>query len=39
MMPLLGLLVPVVCKVLDRYDQERRFTVGYHVIARRVSSI
>jgi len=39
MMPLLGLLVPVVCKVLDRYDQERRFTVGYHVIARRVSPI
>lgn len=34
--PLLGVLVPVLCKYLDGFDLERRFTVGYHVTARRV---
>jgi SAM-dependent methyltransferase len=36
--PLLGLCVPVLCKLLDRFDYERRFTVGYHVTARRAAS-
>lgn len=33
LVPVLGLLVPLACKILDRYDHEQRFTVGYHVIA------
>jgi SAM-dependent methyltransferase len=33
--PVLGLLVPLVCRALDRFDRERRFTVGYHVTATR----
>ena len=33
--PVLGLAVPVLATWLDRYDQEQRFTVGYHVTARR----
>jgi SAM-dependent methyltransferase len=33
--PLLGIIVPCVCHVLDGYDQEQRFTIGYHVTARR----
>jgi SAM-dependent methyltransferase len=33
--PVLGLLVPLACRVLDRFDRERRFTVGYHVTATR----
>lgn len=33
--PILGGVVPVVCKILDRFDHERRFTIGYHVTARR----
>ena len=36
--PVLGLAVPVLCKWLDRFDRERRFTVGYHVTARRAGS-
>lgn len=36
--PIFGLVVPVLCKWLDRFDHERRFTVGYHVTARRVRS-
>lgn len=35
--PILGVLVPIVCKFLDRFDRERRFTVGYHVTARRTT--
>lgn len=31
--PFLGLLVPLVCAYLDRFDTEKRFTVGYHVTA------
>jgi len=33
--PLLGLLFPLVCAWLDRFDKERRFTIGYHVTATR----
>jgi SAM-dependent methyltransferase len=33
--PVLGLIIPVLCKWLDQFDRERRFTVGYHVTARR----
>jgi SAM-dependent methyltransferase len=33
--PILGGVMPLLCKVLDRYDGEQRFTVGYHVTARR----
>lgn len=35
--PVLGLLVPMTCAVLDRFDVEKRFTVGYHVTARKKS--
>jgi SAM-dependent methyltransferase len=31
----LGLVVPLTCRLLDRFDRERRFTVGYHVLATR----
>lgn len=31
--PILALVVPVAAKLLDRFDSERRFTVGYHVTA------
>lgn len=31
--PLLGGAMPFICHVLDRYDREQAFTVGYHVIA------
>jgi SAM-dependent methyltransferase len=31
--PLLALAIPVVCRWLDRFDREQRFTVGYHVTA------
>ncbi|MEO7405008.1 MAG: class I SAM-dependent methyltransferase [Burkholderiales bacterium] len=33
LLPLLGVVVPLAARVLDRYDYERRFTVGYHVTA------
>ncbi|HBH80923.1 MAG TPA: SAM-dependent methyltransferase, partial [Nitrospira sp.] len=36
--PLLGLIIPVLCKWLDQFDRERRFTVGYHVTARRATA-
>jgi SAM-dependent methyltransferase len=36
LVPLLGILVPVLCKFLDQFDRERRFTVGYHVTAQRM---
>lgn len=35
LLPVLGFLVPVIGHRLDRYDTERRFTVGYHVRAER----
>ena len=31
--PVLGLAIPLVCRFLDRYDREQRFTIGYHVTA------
>ena len=31
--PVLGLAVPLLCTYLDRFDKEKRFTVGYHVTA------
>ena len=36
--PILGLGVPLAAKLLDRFDREQRFTVGYHVSAIRKSS-
>lgn len=38
LLPLLGIAVPLAARSLDRYDREQRFTVGYHVTARRVAS-
>ncbi|MBX3303323.1 MAG: class I SAM-dependent methyltransferase [Nitrospira sp.] len=37
--PLLGVVLPVSCKLLDKHDREQRFTVGYHVSARRSVAI
>jgi SAM-dependent methyltransferase len=37
LVPVLGALVPIAALCLDRFDQERRFTVGYHVTAVRSS--
>lgn len=37
LVPVLGLLVPVTCAFLDRFDTEKRFTVGYHVTAEKIS--
>lgn len=36
-LPILGFFIPVVCSLLDRFDAERRFTVGYHVTATRMA--
>ncbi len=33
LVPVLGVLVPVACHLLDKYDREQRFTIGYHVTA------
>jgi SAM-dependent methyltransferase len=33
LLPVLGGIIPVLCKLLDRFDREKRFTVGYHVTA------
>lgn len=33
LLPWLCLLIPLAASVLDRYDRERRFTIGYHVTA------
>ena len=38
LLPILGLLVPLSATLLDRFDRERRFTVGYHVTATRGTS-
>jgi len=35
LLPILGGIIPLVCHFLDRYDKDRRFTVGYHVTATR----
>jgi hypothetical protein len=35
LLPILGGLIPLACYGLDRYDGDRRFTVGYHVTALR----
>lgn len=37
-LPIFGLFIPVVCSILDRFDTDRRFTVGYHVTATRMAS-
>jgi SAM-dependent methyltransferase len=31
--PILAIVVPLAAKLLDRFDKEQRFTVGYHVTA------
>jgi len=36
--PFLAIVIPLVCKVFDRFDTERRFTVGYHVSATRMAA-
>ncbi len=36
--PVLALFVPLACAALDRFDQDKRFTVGYHVTARRAAA-
>jgi ubiquinone/menaquinone biosynthesis C-methylase UbiE len=33
LLPICGLLFPLLTSYLDRFDKERRFTVGYHVTA------
>lgn len=38
LLPILGLLMPILGVLIDRWDQERRFTVGYHVRAVRSGS-
>lgn len=35
LLPVLGLLIPLSARFLDSFDPERRFTVGYHVLAER----
>lgn len=35
LLPVLGGLVPIAAHALDKYDHEQRFTVGYHVKARK----
>jgi SAM-dependent methyltransferase len=37
-LPFLGLFIPAVCSLLDRFDAEHRFTVGYHVMAKRAAN-
>lgn len=38
LLPVLGGIIPLACHGLDRYDQEQRFTIGYHVTATRVEA-
>ena len=33
LLPVLGLAIPLLCRLLDRFDREQRFTIGYHVTA------
>jgi len=37
--PVLGLIVPLASEYLDRFDKERRFTVGYHVTAKKSKNV
>lgn len=37
LLPIMALVVPVSCSLLDSYDREKRFTVGYHITADRAS--
>jgi len=37
LLPLLGVLMPLLGVAIDSWDRERRFTVGYHVKARRAA--
>ena len=37
--PILALAVPVAARLLDRFDSEQRFTVGYHVTAIRQRAV
>jgi ubiquinone/menaquinone biosynthesis C-methylase UbiE len=39
LIPLLGLLMPTLGILIDRWDREKRFTVGYHVRAVRSGSL
>ncbi|MFH2220249.1 MAG: class I SAM-dependent methyltransferase [Pseudomonadota bacterium] len=32
-LPILGVFIPIICSFLDRFDQQKHFTVGYHVTA------
>lgn len=36
--PVLAGMIPVLCAVLDRFDADKRFTVGYHVTAVRTGA-
>jgi SAM-dependent methyltransferase len=31
--PVLAFAIPLICSYLDRFDREKRFTIGYHVTA------
>lgn len=33
LLPILGVFIPVITYLLDRYDTEQKFTIGYHVRA------
>ncbi len=33
LLPVLCLIIPLACKLLERFDHEKRFTVGYHLTA------
>lgn len=39
LLPILGLLMPLLGVLVDGWDEERRFTVGYHVTAVRASAV
>lgn len=38
LLPILGGVIPLACCGLDRYDREKRFTVGYHITAIRAGA-
>jgi ubiquinone/menaquinone biosynthesis C-methylase UbiE len=33
LLPLMTLLFPIACHLLDRFDKDKKFTIGYHVVA------
>ncbi|MBC7804132.1 MAG: class I SAM-dependent methyltransferase [Candidatus Parcubacteria bacterium] len=33
LLPVIGVVIPVACKLMDRFDREQHFTVGYHITA------